>query len=1004
MKDKLKKLFNTFLTMLLLCTSLGSNVTSVYAMENDIDHSESTDEIVELGYAKDIFGTSNQNARSTPAIGEWYAYVDMPGSPYGYDIIAHLTIDGQTVFCLEPMRLFNTSGEYPIDTVFWQNLSEAQRQAIWEINYYGYSYPGHQNGRYYAATQLLIWEVVDKMYSPMTPDGSTPLDLSAEINEINRLRSQPQGRPSFDGSTIKTGLNTPVTLTDTKGTLENYTITSGNGVKVSASGNNLTATITSETYDNTITFDRTLGARDVMVIFGSNSDQRVIYLAKRSDPTPNFKLNFELLYADIEIEKQDVETGTNPQGDATFNGAAFTISNMDGNVLETIKTNGSKAVSKKYPVGTSYKVCEVSPPEGYLENDACQTVKLEYSGETTPVRFSTIYTDKVIKGKISLMKSVDHEEDEDYGSIIQHPGKNFVFDIYLKSSGEKIATLTTDEDGRATSDYLPYGTYIVKEQAKEGFDTLEPFEVKIDENDKTYYYNIFNDTLKAELTIYKIDAETGNKIPTADVEFKIKDSEGNFITQTVNYPTKYETDVFKTDETGSVHLPEPLVYGNYSIVEIKAPYGYVLEDEEIPLNIDGTSTEIFINFENSPQKGQISIEKYGEQFTRADFRATEYGVMYSPIYENTFLEGVTYEIKAKEDIIGEEGTVWYEKGEVVDTITTDKNGETKSKLLPLGSYTLEEAENVEGYVLDPTVYDVEIEYEGQIVEVVSKHYTMNNERQKLDLEITKSFEDEDPDAYKDVVFGIYSEDDIQVGDTIEIPEDGLVGILTLDENGKNKEQYDLPVGNYYIKELKTNVGYVLDEEEYPFTFEYTDDASESHAHVELEEIENMKRRIDLEVKKVDKDNHDILLNGAVFEVIDKTTNTNLGIAVSGKLAIKGNEVNEEYEIAKDEDFKDIVTTAKTNESKEIILDLEDGTYYSRKVGSEEVKKHIVKAGYAVLADAVYGHEYEFKEIEAPSSYELNEEPLLIDIIVDKGKDTITYVFYNDRIEVPNTGV
>lgn len=976
-------------------------MTSVYAMENDIDHSESTDEIVELGYAKDIFGTSNKTARSTPSVGEIYAYVEVPGSHYGYDYVQHLYIDGQTVFCIQPMAIFDVSGEYPVDTQHWNNLSEAQRQAIWEINYYGYSYPGHQNGRYYAATQLLIWEVVDKMYSPKTPDGSTPLDLSAEINEINRLRSQPQGRPSFANSTIKTGLNTPVTLTDTKGTLGNYTITSGNGVKVSASGNNLTATITSETYDNTITFDRTLGARDVMVIFGSNSDQRVIYLAKRSDPTPNFKLNFELLYADIEIEKQDVETGAAPQGDATFNGTTFTISDMNGNVLETLKTNGSKVTSKKYPVGTSYKVCEAAPPEGYLENDACQTVKLEYAGETTPVRFSTVYNDKVIKGKISLMKSVDHEEDEDYGSIIQHPGKGFVFDIYLKSSGEKVATLTTDEDGRATSDYLPYGTYIVKEQAKEGFDTLDSFEVKIDENDKTYYYNIFNDTLKAELTIYKIDAETGNKIPASDVEFKIKDSEGKFITQTVNYPTKYETDVFKTDETGSVHLPEPLVYGNYSIVEIKAPYGYVLEDEEIPLNVDGTSTEIFVNFENSPQKGQIFIEKYGEQFTRADFRATEYGVMYSPIYENTFLEGVTYEIKAKEDIIGEEGTVWYEKGEVVDAITTDKNGETKSKLLPLGSYTLEEAETVEGYVLDPTVYDVEIEYEGQTVEVVSKHYTMNNERQKLDLEITKTFEDEDPEAYKDVIFGIYSEDDIQVGDTVEIPEDGLVGILTLDENGKNKEQYDLPVGDYYIKELETNVGYVLDEEEHPFAFEYTDDASESYAYVE---IENMKRRIDLEVKKADKDNHDILLNGAVFEVIDKTANTNLGIAVSGKLAIKGNEVNEEYEIATDEDFKDIVTTAKTNDSKEIILDLEDGTYYSRKVGSEEVKKHIVKAGYAVLADAVYGHEYEFKEIEAPSSYELNEEPLLMDIIVDKDKDTITYVFYNDRIEVPNTGV
>ena len=306
MKDKLKKLFNTILTMLLLCTSPGSNVTSVYAMENDIDHSESTDEIVELGYAKDIFGTSNKTARSTPSVGEIYAYVEVPGSHYGYDYVQHLYIDGQTVFCIQPMAIFDVSGEYPVDTQHWNNLSEAQRQAIWEINYYGYSYPGHQNGRYYAATQLLIWEVVDKMYSPKTPDGNTPLDLSAEINEINRLRSQPQGRPSFANSTIKTGLNTPVTLTDTKGTLGNYTITSGNGVKVSASGNNLTATITSETYDNTITFDRTLGARDVMVIFGSNSDQRVIYLAKRSDPTPNFKLNFELLYADIEIEKQDV--------------------------------------------------------------------------------------------------------------------------------------------------------------------------------------------------------------------------------------------------------------------------------------------------------------------------------------------------------------------------------------------------------------------------------------------------------------------------------------------------------------------------------------------------------------------------------------------------------------------------------------------------------------------------------------------------------------------------
>lgn len=139
-------------------------------------------------------------------------------------------------------------------------------------------------------------------------------------------------------------------------------------------------------------------------------------------------------------------------------------------------------------------------------------------------------------------------------------------------------------------------------------------------------------------------------------------------------------------------------------------------------------------------------------------------------------------------------------------------------------------------------------------------------------------------------------------------------------------------------------------------------------------------------------------------IIDKTTNTNLGIVVSGKLAIKGDSANEEYEIAKDEDFSEIVQTVKTNDSKEIILDLDEGVYYSRKKGSEEVSKHIVKDGHAVFANAIYGHEYEFKEIEAPSSYELSKEPFEVNVVADKDQDIITYTFKNNRVDIPNTGV
>ena len=1009
MKEKIKKLLNGILTAFILITSLNLSVYPVFA-EEPPSNDEVNETVVELGSVEDVLPelyaeyNTNPKARLTPGFAsERLARVNGVGV-YGYDYIRILTIDGNVVFCLEPYALFTTKHDYPVNNAKWGDLSEYQRQAIWELNYYGYSYPGHQTDRYYVATQLLMWEVVDRWYEPFEADGVTPLDVSSEVNEINWLRSQPQGRPSFNNQTVKMGLNTPVTLTDSKGTLGNYSIHGGKGISASVSGNNLTVAITSEDYDHSITFSRSNSARDVHIIYGAGEDQKVIYMATRSDPTPNFRLSFELLYADIEVEKQDIETGNVSQGDATFDGATFAVKDLDGNVKETIITNGSKVTSKKYPVGTSYNICEVNPPTGYLPNETCNRVDLTFSGESTPEHFYTIYKDKVIKGKIEIAKSIEQEREKPFDSVIQVPGVGYKFDIFLKSSGEKVATLTTYEEGRAISELLPYGTYIVKEQDTEGYDTLEPFEVFIDENEKIYFYNIYNDTLKAELNIYKTDSETGKRIPAAGVEFKIKDEYGNFIKQTVTYPSKYETDTFITDEDGAVHLPEALIYGKYKIVEIKAPYGYVLKDTEIPFTVDGATKEIFMNFDNKAQKGQVTIEKYGESFTGADFRLTEYGLMYSPIYESKKLEGITYEIYAKENIIGQEGTLWYSKGDLVDTFTTDENGECRSKELPLGSYILKEAKTQIGYVLDPTEYEVNIEYAGQLVEIVQKHYLMNNDRQKLEVELHKSFEEDDKTAYKDVLFGIYTKEDIMLGKEIIIPKDNLVGVFTVDEFGKNNEQYDLPIGEYYIKELETNIAYILDENIYDFTFKYDEDATQATSLVKLDEIKNNKRRLDIEIKKIDADHQDILLNGAIFEVYDKTANKNMGIVVSGKLGLKGNAVNEEYEFSKDESFEEIITTAKTNSQKEIILELPEGTYYSRKVGSDLVTKHIVKDGHAVLADAIYGHEYEFKEIASPNSYQLSNNRINCIVKADRDVNTMSFVFKNKRIEVPNTGV
>ena len=1004
MKNILKKGSKFFLTALVILNSM-MNTLPVHAEEPTTD--ENLDSVVELGNIKDVFPdlVPQDNGVATldmTDIGGRYAMIHI-NNQFGFDYISYLTVGDKTVFCIEPMQLFTEGLDYHEDTAKWDELSEQTRQAIWEISYYGYSYPGHQTEKYYTATQCMIWQAVTgTWYQPYEMDGTTIYDISGEMAEINRLRSQPQGRPSFNNQTVKMGLNSPVTLTDTKGTLGNYSITNANGINASVDGNNLTVAITSENYDKSITFSRNFSARDVNVIYGSAGYQRVIWLASRRDPSPDFKLNFELRYADIEVEKQDSETENKTQGDATFNGATFAIKDTSGNVLETITTNGAKAKSKKYPVGTTLHVCEVTSPEGYLKNDSCNSVTLKDSGDSTPSTFGTTIKDQIIKGRIEIAKSIDKDKYGLFQSNVQKPGKGFKFDIILKSTGKVVSTLETDEDGRAISDYLPYGTYIVKEQSTTGYDTLKPFEVKINQNNKTYFYNIYNDTIKAELTIYKTDSETGKRIPAAGVEFKIKDADGNFVTQEVTYPKKHTTDVFKTDEDGSVHLPSPLKFGEYKLVEIKAPYGYVLKDTEIPVNVDGSSTEIFMNFDNKTQKGQVYVEKSGEMLSGAKESETDYGTLYTPVYKEKYLSGVTYEITAREDIVTPEGTVWFHKGDVVDTFTTG-DSITTSSLLQLGKYSIKETTTQTGYVLDENSYNFDIEYAGQMIDVVEIKQSYVNERQKLDLQITKTFEDEDKEAYKDVVFGVYSKKDITVDDKVIIPADGLVGTLTVDKDGKNVEHLDLPTGDYYVKELETNVGFKLDEKEHDFTFNYDKDTTKSTVIVPME-LHNEKRRIELDVNKVDKDHHDHFLNGAIFEVFDKTTKSHVTTLASGQLMIVGNDVNEEYEISKDEDFTKIIKTAKTDENKQIILDMDDGTYYSRKVGDETVSKHVIKDGKAVLSDAIYGHEYEFKEIKAPTSYQLADKSKAYKVEADKDTDTIIYYFENARIVVPNTGV
>ena len=128
--------------------------------------------------------------------------------------------------------------------------------------------------------------------------------------------------------------------------------------------------------------------------------------------------------------------------------------------------------------------------------------------------------------------------------------------------------------------------------------------------------------------------------------------------------------------------------------------------------------------------GVIQGTKTGEVLTGSDFRLTELGMMYSPIYEVQGLPNAEYEIYAKTDITTPEGTVKHTAGQLVETVTTDANGQFTSQQLYLGTYVVKEKTASEGYVQDTTEYEVTLSYGGQNQSVVLSPVTLSDERQK----------------------------------------------------------------------------------------------------------------------------------------------------------------------------------------------------------------------------------------------------------------------------------
>ena len=568
-------------------------------------------------------------------------------------------------------------------------------------------------------------------------------------------------------------------------------------------------------------------------------------------------------YAKIHLIKEDAETGANPQGDATLEGAVYGlyarenivhpdgttgIVHKAGDLVSTLKVDRKgDAVVKDLYLG-KYFVKEIQAPEGYLLDETEHDVECSYEGGTVPTIERTVKsTELVMKQPFQIIKAANNGETD--ADLLKGAG----FSAYLKSSLEKkedgsydfshaepvILTadgkteMFTDEKGYACSIPLPYGTYIVRETTTpHNYKPVEDFEITIRENnpDKPQVWKVLLDKeFSAKLKIIKKDDETKKPVLVAGTEFKIYDLDHKkYVEQVTTYPTVTVHKSFFTDSQGYLILPKHLEIGHYRIEEVTAPDGYVVNknyveitvDSDTAYEVDGVSGDVIIevSYEDQPVKGNLIVYKKGEMLS---------GFENDFIYEEQYLSGAEFEVRAAEDICTPDHQkdadgnriVLYAKDTLVATITTGESGKAVAKDLPLGRYYVVETKAPEGFVLNPEPVTVALTYQDQETPVVEAEAMVGNDRQKVSISVEKQ-DIENGQVLSGALFGIYNKKDIQANGKVLVKADTLLQEMTSDENGMATCTLDLPFGEYYVKELKAPEGFVSSDEVLEFVAEY----------------------------------------------------------------------------------------------------------------------------------------------------------------------------------------
>lgn len=499
-------------------------------------------------------------------------------------------------------------------------------------------------------------------------------------------------------------------------------------------------------------------------------DKTTVQTVMDQEPTGKIELQKE-----IDTSKTNGLLGDANAKDVTFKlyakekimNKAGTVKFYDKDEVVSIsKTDESgKIIWDNLPLG-KYYIQESKSNNSLVINDEKINVSIDYEGQTvSKVSRDAKGTNRVNKQKIQVFKS--GEKDGISGLVKGLQGAEFTF--RLKSEVDHVgwdnatvyAVITTDSNGKANTPYLPYGKYIVREtKTPKDYITAPDFMVSITDDYTEYKdveqvkrININNRPFTSQLKIIKVDKETGKTVTLNGASFKIKDAQGNYVTQKVS-GKKYDTFTtnsknvvtIKDTEEGTVTLPLQLDAGTYTIEEIKTPKGFLDLDNPIQFTITNTRDYdkdededpiLTIKVKNAQPKAEIKINK-----TIIDLDTDK------DLVDRSDLSKIQFVLKAKDDIYSSiDGSLLFKKDQNISlkeskaTLLAGKeikdglfalsnDGHLKITNLPMSytdaAYYLQEVKTIDGCVLDSKKYDVTFKQTDTKTQLYSKTFNIEN--------------------------------------------------------------------------------------------------------------------------------------------------------------------------------------------------------------------------------------------------------------------------------------